>query len=452
MSLFQKATRKKNKLRLAIAGPSGVGKTYTSLTVGKHFGKIAYIDTEHRSASRYAGLVADFDVLEFEPPFHPDRLIYAINEAEKAGYDVVIVDSLSHFWAGQGGILEIVDEVAAKNRARGNYNNFTAWKDGTKIFNDMVEKIIRCQIHIICCMRSKAEYLQTEDSKGKKKIEKVGTAPIQRDGLEYEFDLVLDMDVHHNAVISKSRVLPPLPDVMRAPGDELAKRLLEWTETGVAVAKEPLYQPAENNPAPSPESSEPVAETEPVKTWADLPKNKQQSIAIRRKELADSIEWGPKYSGYDEWIESAGILGLKPDGKPSFAVSTVDQINRAMAFLEKLATERPKQSEPPKDSLPVSEATRQAATANGVIDPAKFDSLDPREVLTKTMAAVKSKDVRLHSVLADAQPSIVRGRLQLSFPDGYDWHYGQAVAGINTLCECADMPVDLHLEPAQVSA
>lgn len=136
-------------------------------------------------------------------------------------------------------------------------------------------------------------------------------------------------------------------------------------------------------------------EQPPAKTWNDLSTGKQKQIAIRRKELADSIEWAPKYSGYDEWIESAGLLSLKPDGKPSFAVSTVDQIDRVMGFLEKLAQDRPKQPEDPKPEggLPVSEATRQeAATANGVIDPRKFDP-EPNEWAAKSQNDF-SRDLR----------------------------------------------------------
>lgn len=197
---------------------------------------------------------------------------------------------------------------------------------------------------------------------------------------------------------------------------------------------------------PEPEEPDPVAAPEPEKTWADLPKNKQQSLVIRRAELIPAIEWAPEYKNYGDWIKKAGVLTENKDGDPSFASSTVTQINRVMAFLEKLAVERPKQPDPPKDSLPVSEATRQAATANGVQDPTKFDPPNPREVLAKTMATVKAKDIRLHSVLADARPSISGGRLQLSFADGYDWHYGQATEKINLLCECADMPVDVHID------
>lgn len=439
----RKAIRRQTKLKMGIAGPSGSGKTYTTLEIASALGKrVLLADTEYESSELYADRF-DFDIAPITD-YHPDTVGDVIKYAESEGYDVVIFDSLTHIYNGAGGLLELANNFGKRYKG----NTYAGWRDASPIWDQMIADIKAAKIHVLCTMRSKTAYLQTENSKGKTQIEKAGMEPVIRDGFEYELDIVLDMDYNNVATVSKTRMEALTGRTIRKPGADFGRELKEWADNGDSAPSPTLEERCHPTA-----QSEPVAEPEPVKTWADLPKNRQQSIAIRRKELADSIEWGPKYSGYDEWIESAGILGLKPDGKPSFAVSTVDQINRAMAFLEKLAVDRPKQPEPPKDSLPVSEATRQAATANGVIDPTKFDPPNPRDVLTKTMAAVKGKDIRLHSVLADARPSITGGRLQLSFPDGYDWHYQTAVGGISTLCECADMPVDLHLdEPEQVSA
>jgi len=228
---FTPATRKKIKLRLAISGPSGTGKTYTGLTIAKPFGKIAVIDTENRSASRYAEEVASFDVLEMAPPYHPDELIKALQVAHGQGYDVILVDSLSHFYFGPGGILDLVGQYAKKHRG----NSHAAWGDVTPIYNRMVETLLRCPMHLICTMRAKADYLVTKDSDGKSVIEKVGMAPIMRDGLEYEFDVSLMLTRDHTAIVEKSRCLG-LPVAIEHPGEDLGRMLLAWTEDGQSAA------------------------------------------------------------------------------------------------------------------------------------------------------------------------------------------------------------------------
>jgi hypothetical protein len=119
---FTKATRKKSKLRIALSGPSGAGKTMGALLIAKGIGgKIAVIDTERGSASMYAH-ITDYDTLEMTPPFSPERFVEAINTAEAAGYDIVIIDSMTHEWNGTGGVLEIVDLAAKASRSGNSYN------------------------------------------------------------------------------------------------------------------------------------------------------------------------------------------------------------------------------------------------------------------------------------------------------------------------------------------
>ena len=112
--------------------------------------------------------------------------------AEQHGYDIIIVDSLSHAWNGKGGVLEIVDEVLARKKTS---NSMVGWKEATPIHQNLIENIVSSGIHIIATMRSKQEYVIEKDSKGKTQINKKGLAPIQRDGMEYEFDVV-DRDGH----------------------------------------------------------------------------------------------------------------------------------------------------------------------------------------------------------------------------------------------------------------
>lgn len=238
---FTKAIKRESKLRMAIAGPSGSGKTYTALAVASALanGKpVAMVDTEHGSASKYADLF-QFDVLEMHPPYHPDRFIEAINEAAKAGYGVVILDSLTHAWSGTGGLLEVVDQIAARMRSQ---NSFAAWKDATPIQNRLVEAIVAAPLHVIATMRSKQEYVVQQDERGKQAPRKVGMAPQQREGFEYEFDVFGEMDIDNTMIVTKSRCPALSGAVIKKPGADVAATLTTWLH-GVAQV-EPSTQPA----------------------------------------------------------------------------------------------------------------------------------------------------------------------------------------------------------------
>lgn len=197
---FRKAERRKAKLRLGLVGPSGSGKTYSALLIAKGLGgKVALIDTENGSGELYANLV-DYDVCPLEPPYTVQKYLAAIEAAEQAGYDVVIIDSLSHAWAGQGGILEQVD--ARKGRG----NDFTAWRDVTPWHNKLIDAMLQSKCHIVATMRSKTAYEMEKDERGKVKPVKVGLAPVQREGMDYEFTVVLELDQQrHMAQASKDR-------------------------------------------------------------------------------------------------------------------------------------------------------------------------------------------------------------------------------------------------------
>lgn len=224
---FQKATKKQAKARIGLIGPSGAGKTYTSLALATGLGKkIALIDTEHGSASKYADKF-DFDVLELDN-YNPQHYINAIKEAGKLGYDVLIIDSLSHAWAGTDGALELAD----KNSIKYGGNKFAAWRDITPLHNKLIEAIISSPCHIIATMRAKTQYIQTQDNKGKAIIKKVGLEPIQRDGMEYEFDIVADMDTDHNLIVSKTRCEALDGVVMNKPGSDLTEIIKAWLTDG----------------------------------------------------------------------------------------------------------------------------------------------------------------------------------------------------------------------------
>lgn len=228
---FTRATKKQARLRLAFVGPAGSGKTYSALSVATALGgKVAVMDTEHGSASKYAGLF-DFDAVEPET-YSPRVYIDTIRAAAEAGYEVLIIDSLSHAWMGKGGALEMVDAAAKRNQG----NSYVGWRDVTPLHNEMVDAMLAAPLHIIATMRSKTEYVLEENERGKKVPRKVGLAPVQRDGLEFEFDVVGDLDQDNNFLISKTRCTQLRGAVIHQPGPDLAATLKLWLSDGVALA------------------------------------------------------------------------------------------------------------------------------------------------------------------------------------------------------------------------
>lgn len=223
---FQRAERKKAKARIGLCGPAGSGKTYSALKVAFGIGgKIAVIDTEHGSAELYSHL-GEYDVARIEPPFTPEKYTALIHEAEKAGYDTIVIDSLSHAWAGQGGLLEFVDNKSASA------NKFAAWREATPKHNALVESILQSKSHIIATMRSKTEYVVEQNEKGKAVPRKVGMAPVQRDGMEYEFTIVFEIEQsRHVATTSKDRtdLFNGFCEVLN---EEHGKKISDWLNGG----------------------------------------------------------------------------------------------------------------------------------------------------------------------------------------------------------------------------
>lgn len=243
------AVRKKAKLRLALTGVTGGGKTKSALLIARGLcgdgGRILVVDTENESASLYSGDegIGTFDTIQLDT-FAPGKYVEAIHEAERAGYDVLVIDSLSHAWVGKDGAIERKD-----NAARRGGNDWTAWRDVTPQHNEMVDAIIRAKCHVIATMRSKMEHVQEKDSKGNTVIKKVGLAPIQRDGLEYEFTVVADMDMGNNMVVTKSRCDALTGKVFHRPGANVARTLLDWLNSGADVPPPPPAPPPADDTA-----------------------------------------------------------------------------------------------------------------------------------------------------------------------------------------------------------
>lgn len=230
MSSFRKAERKKSKLRLGLSGPAGSGKTYSALRLAKGIGgRICMIDTEHGSGELYSDEF-DYDVAQLSAPYSPERYIELIRIAEKENYDIIIIDSLSHAWAGQGGVLEIHSEETNASRDK---NAFTAWNKVTPRQTALVEYILSSSLHIIATLRAKTVYELQEDGKGKKKPVKIGLSPIQRLGTDYEFTffLLLDKDTHI-ATVDKCRGRE-FDGMTFLPTEDTGEMLRMWLDKGV---------------------------------------------------------------------------------------------------------------------------------------------------------------------------------------------------------------------------
>jgi hypothetical protein len=231
---FTKAERRKAFIKLAITGTAGSGKTYSALLlarglVGKK-GRIAVIDTENGSATLYSDLT-DFDHCEIRPrtsgSFHYIDFIEKIKEAEKAGYDCVIIDSASHLWQG------ILDSKTELDKRGG--NSFANWAESGKHFNTAIQQFLQSQLHVISCIRSKTEYVIEANEKGKQAPRKIGLAPVMRDGIEYEFTTVFDVAIDHTATVSKDRTSLFVHEGSFQITEDTGKKIADWIDGGADV-------------------------------------------------------------------------------------------------------------------------------------------------------------------------------------------------------------------------
>lgn len=236
----QRAVRGRTHLKVALMGPSGSGKTYSSLLIARGLApkenpRICLIDTEGGSGSLYSDIFGPnegYDVVEFRDMYSPLALIAALKDLAP-NYDVIIVDSLSLFWDGPGGILEM---KAAQERM--GKNSWTAWDDITPIWNDFLREIREVAVHVVATMRTKTKWV-VDSSSGKSVPNKVGTGPVARDGIEFEFTTVFSIDQTHTAVASKDRTNIFPTTMPFKPGVETGKRFLEWHRGGSAAAAAP---------------------------------------------------------------------------------------------------------------------------------------------------------------------------------------------------------------------
>lgn len=241
MGNFQEVVRAKSKLRMALTGVSGAGKTLGALYIAYgltgDWSKIAVIDTEHERARMYANRTdlgtGKFLYCPLYPPYTAERYTSLVKEAASVvGPDgVVIVDSFSHAWSNEGGVLDVKDRIAAQ----AGKNSYTAWNEAGKVQNSLVNTILAVGCHTIVTMRSKMDYVMQENERGKTQPVKVGLAPVQRDDTEYEFDIVLDIARSHIATASKDVTFLDKYGEIITP--ELGRQLKAWLDDGVDPAQ-----------------------------------------------------------------------------------------------------------------------------------------------------------------------------------------------------------------------
>jgi AAA domain len=251
----RKAVKSQVKLKLGLSGPSNAGKTEGALALATAFGsvtdatrkpRILLVDSENRSASLYADRY-DFDTIPLSAPYTPERYKKAMYQAIVGDYDWLIVDTISHEWEAEGGILRKKDRIDAANP---NSNSFSNWNKVMPDHESFIEFIKQIPCHTICTMRSKQAYVLESNDKGKQKPRKLGMAPIQREGVDYEFSLVFDLEhPSHNATVSKNRTtLFTDGEPINLKNPVVAQEIRGWLEAGAVLTDQPEFKLVEAKP------------------------------------------------------------------------------------------------------------------------------------------------------------------------------------------------------------
>lgn len=314
-----KATRRKTKMKLGLAGVSGSGKTYSALLLAQglagNLDKVAVIDTENGSADLYAHL-GEYSTLSLDAPYTPERYVEAIEVCEKSGAEVIIIDSMSHEWDGKGGILEMHSNMVG--------NSFTNWGKLTPRHNKFIDKILQSPAHIICTMRSKQDYILNEKD-GKQVPQKVGLKAITREGVDYEFTLVFDIDIKHNAIASKDRtgLFVDKPEFVIS--KDTGKSIKKWTEQGTEPTTE-------------------KEETTESKKAADVEtSNKRYLDTVKGKAKSRAYYAAAKEAGYD--AEQAKKMIKTQYKLESFNDAEKEQLETMTAAMKKKAKENNKKQD-----------------------------------------------------------------------------------------------------------
>ena len=223
---LRQSSKKQAKIKLALQGCAGSGKTYSALLLAhglcNDWTKIAVIDSENGSADLYAHL-GTYNVLNLSENFTPETYIEAIKVCEDAGIEVIIIDSISQCW-----------DYLLEYHANLQGNSFTNWQKVTPRINAFMQKILQSRSHVICTMRCKQDYVLSEKN-GKMVPEKVGLKAVMRDGIDYEFTIVFDINMKHHAIASKDRtaLFVNKPEFIITP--TTGQAILDWCNEGVNI-------------------------------------------------------------------------------------------------------------------------------------------------------------------------------------------------------------------------
>lgn len=229
---LQIASKKKVKLRMSLASPTGFGKTYSALLLAfgitNDWSKIAVIDTENESASLYSDL-GKYYTLPIGPPFTPEKYTEAIKECENSGIEVIIIDSVTHVWSGQGGLLEYNSSLGGR---------YQDWAKTTPRYQTWLNSILHSKCHVITTIRKKQAYEMTKEN-GKTIVEKKGMEDEVRGGYDYEMTIALELvNEKHLAKASKdrTRLFDSVPEFVITP--ETGKLIKKWCESGIDPVKQ----------------------------------------------------------------------------------------------------------------------------------------------------------------------------------------------------------------------
>ncbi len=223
---FKKAVKKQLKAKILLSSLSGGGKTYSALRMARGIvgpkGRIGVIDSENKSSNLYANIF-NFDVADISAPFHPKKYVDITEEAIKS-FDILIIDSITHEWSGEGGCLEIKENIGQR---------YQDWKPVTKLHNKFINSIIQAPIHIITTVRTKIGYeINKED--GKTKVTKLGLQPITREGFEYENTIVFSINENNIATATKNRS-PLFKGENFQITEQTGEQIAEWLNDGVNI-------------------------------------------------------------------------------------------------------------------------------------------------------------------------------------------------------------------------
>lgn len=403
MSGFVKASKQMARAKIAMIGPSGAGKTFSALRCARGLtknGRVGVLDSENNSASLYSDKFEGWEyfVLPVTPPYTARKYLDAIDLAVREKLDCLIIDSLTHVWAGEGGLLQ--QKEALDSRAGS--NSYTNWQQITKVHEALKSKILYSPLHIITTMRSKQEYVMETNDRGKSVPKKVGLKPIQRDDLEYEFTVVFDIGMDHQFMVSKDRT--DLFDGMVAKvteqtGSDIRAWLADEIQTP-EVAIEPAPEPVAPKAPPKQQATKPSpaaarAQTVPPTTAAP------QEVSPAAEMPGPEVQPPPSTPGLPQLSQSE--LDALKDGRGVIAVTDITQ---AMAAKERAQVEQRRQIK--------NHATGEMVPAPDAKPEAKIDSAEYVIKCGKNWGMVGKKVIEinpstLRAALAQANDMLDRG-------------------------------------------